>query len=371
MSNSTASLAIPVFETRRLLLRGITLQDAPSYQRHFNDYEVISQLASVVPWPYPDKGAEDFIRTFILPQQGRDRWFWGIFLKDNPGEMIGGVDLWRNGSPENRGFWLARKFWGKGLMTEAVEPVMDYAFADLGFDKLIFSNALGNTKSRRIKEKTGARLIGARPAKFVSQDYTEAETWELTKVEWAHFKSRVKSTITFSHADPALAEWWFCDRQEAETLRFNPIAPSTVESLKERLSKASSDLALFETSDSYFWFVKENDQIVGHVTMQNINRMMLTAEIGYGISASFRGRGLATVAVHKLATEAFSKTSLRKLIAFVHDGNVPSRKALENVGFRQEGILREHYLVNGIPTNEIIYGLLRSDLIKIGEGTDR
>lgn len=178
-------------------------------------------------------------------------------------------------------------------------------------------------------------------------------------------------SITFAPSDPALAEWWFQDRQEAETLRFNPLAPSTVESLKERLSKASSDLGLFDTSDSYFWFVKEDDRIVGHVTMQNINRMMLTAEIGYGISSSFRGRGLATLAVHKLAKEAFSRTSLRKLIAFVHEGNVPSRKALEKVGFRQEGVLREHYLVNGVPTDEVIYGLLRSDLIKISESTDR
>lgn len=176
--------SIPRFETERLILREITLKDASSYQKHFNDYAVISQLASVVPWPYPDNGAEDFIQTFILPQQGKDRWFWGIFLKESPLEMIGGVDLWRKGTPENRGFWLGKRFWGYGYMTEAVRPVMDYAFDHLGFEKLIFSNALGNTKSRRIKEKTGARLIGTRPAKFVSPEYVEAETWELSKDDW-------------------------------------------------------------------------------------------------------------------------------------------------------------------------------------------
>jgi ribosomal-protein-alanine N-acetyltransferase len=45
----------------------------------------------------------------------------------------------------------------------------------------------------------------------------------------------------------------------------------------------------------------------------------------------------------------------------VHEENLPSRKLLENVGFHQEGILREHYLVNGKPANEIIFGLLRRD----------
>ena len=69
-------------------------------------------------------------------------------------------------------------------MTEAVEPVMNYAFDGLGFTKLIFANAVGNRKSRRIKEKTGARLIDVRPAKFVNPAYTEHEVWELTKEEW-------------------------------------------------------------------------------------------------------------------------------------------------------------------------------------------
>ncbi len=354
--------SIPKFETERLRLREITLKDADSYQRHFNDYAVISQLASVVPWPYPDNGAEDFIKAVIIPQQGKDRWFWGIFLKENPNEMIGGVDLWRKGTPENRGFWLGKKFWGRGIMTEAVRPVMDYAFDHLGFEMLVFSNALGNSKSRRIKEKTGARLVGTRPAKFVSSEYNEAETWELTKKEWMKFRSAEEDKITFSPADPNLAEWWFRDRQEAETLRFNPLAPSTVESLRERLSKSSSDLGSFETSEAYFWFVKKADEIVGHVTMQNINRMMLTVEIGYGVSSHFRGRGFATFAIRKLASDVFSNTPIRKLIAFVHEENISSRKALENAGFHLEGLLREHYLVNGKPTNEVIYGLLRSDL---------
>jgi RimJ/RimL family protein N-acetyltransferase len=201
--------SIPKFETGRLILREITLRDAGSYQRHFNDYAVISQLAAAVPWPYPDSGAEDFIRTVIIPQQGQGipqqgqgRWFWGIFLKENPDEMIGGVDLWRKGSPENRGFWLGKKFWGHGIMTEAVKPIMDYAFDHLGFEMLVFSNALGNSKSRRIKEKTGARLVGTRPAKFVSSEYTEAETWELTKREWAMFRSGDENKVMFSSSDP-------------------------------------------------------------------------------------------------------------------------------------------------------------------------
>ena len=69
-------------------------------------------------------------------------------------------------------------------MSEAVQPVVDFAFKDLAFDKLVFTNAVGNQRSRRIKEKTGARLIDVRPAKFVDPSYSEHEIWELKKSEW-------------------------------------------------------------------------------------------------------------------------------------------------------------------------------------------
>ncbi len=69
-------------------------------------------------------------------------------------------------------------------MTEAVELVMDYAFNELEFSSLIFANALGNIGSRRIKEKTGAKLLRVEPAKFVDPKFTEHEIWELKKVDW-------------------------------------------------------------------------------------------------------------------------------------------------------------------------------------------
>lgn len=180
---------LPTLKTQRLLLHPISLDYCSDYAKYFVDYEVIRHLSSAVPWPYPTDGVSDFLRAVILPPQGKDRWTWGLFLQDNPNELIGCIDLWKKGCPENRGFWLGRPFWGKGLMTEAVARVTDFAFNELGFDRLIFSNALGNMRSRRIKEKTGARFLGTRPAKFVDPAITEAETWELTKGDWKKFSA--------------------------------------------------------------------------------------------------------------------------------------------------------------------------------------
>ena len=176
--------SFPNFETERLFLCGVKPKDVPAYEKHFVDFEVISHLAAVVPWPYPPGGVLAYLNEFIFPYQGKNRWLWGLFLKNQPDELIGAVDLWREGNPENRGFWLGRKYWGQGLMTEAVTPVIDYAFNELGFERLVFCNAVGNIKSRRIKEKTGAKLLSIGPGEFVNPDYTEQEMWELTKEDW-------------------------------------------------------------------------------------------------------------------------------------------------------------------------------------------
>lgn len=177
-------LELPEFETERLFLRGIQLEDARIYEKNFADYNIIQHLSHLVPWPYPKGAVKDFLQKTILPEQGIKRWMWAIFLKNKRDEVIGTVDLWRKGRPENRGFWLAKQHWGKGLMTEALKPITDYAFNQLGFKKLIFANAVGNHRSRRIKEKTGAIYIGTRPEKFVNPEYKEKEIWELTKENW-------------------------------------------------------------------------------------------------------------------------------------------------------------------------------------------
>ena len=181
---------LPTFTTARLVLSPVTMADVEAYERHFVDYEVIRHLSAHVPWPYPEGGIEAYLREKVIPVQGQDKWVWGIRLETNPSELIGVVDLWRRGCPENRGFWLGQKFWGRGLMSEAVVPVVDYAFDELGFETLVFTNACGNIRSRRIKEKTGAQLIRVAPADFVDPEFTQHEVWELSKTDWQRSRER-------------------------------------------------------------------------------------------------------------------------------------------------------------------------------------
>jgi ribosomal-protein-alanine N-acetyltransferase len=62
-------------QTQRLILRPLAVSDAPAIQRHFNNWNIIQNLASVVPWPYPDDGAATFIKQQLEKIASKsERW---------------------------------------------------------------------------------------------------------------------------------------------------------------------------------------------------------------------------------------------------------------------------------------------------------
>lgn len=184
---------IPTFQTKRLILRELQESDAPAYSKYFIDYQVIRHLAAYVPWPYPPDGVIQYLKSDVLPYQGKDKWVWAIALLEEPEELIGAIELIRNATPANRGFWLGKQFWGNGYMTEAVAPITNYAFEKLGFESLVFSNAVGNKRSRRIKEKSGALLVRTELASYVDPALNTREIYELTKHQWNEFKKSNKN----------------------------------------------------------------------------------------------------------------------------------------------------------------------------------
>jgi [ribosomal protein S5]-alanine N-acetyltransferase len=150
-------------------------------------------------------------------------------------------------------------------------------------------------------------------------------------------------------------------RSEPLTVRHNPLQAMTATEITKMLEAAGSDLSELKKYETYRWFVALGADIVGSVSLKNISHTMGYAEIGYGIAQTHHRRGIATAAVGLLVDKVFTEAPLRKLMAFVHDKNRPSCRLLEKLGFRQEGLLREHYIINGKAENEVLYGLLKTD----------
>jgi len=179
---------IPEDQTRRLLLRPLEIGDAAQIQELFPHWEIVRYLLNVVPWPYPADGALQFIRDRALPAMERgEQWVWTLRLRDKPEQVIGILHL-RRSDEENRGFWLGLKWQGQGLMSEACAWANDFWFETLGFPVLRVSKAVENTASRRISEKQGMRLVGAKEKDYVS-GRLPSETWEIAAEEWRKWKA--------------------------------------------------------------------------------------------------------------------------------------------------------------------------------------
>lgn len=181
--------AIPILETRRLVLRPLTLADAPAVQRLFPHWEIVRHLNAQVPWPYPPDGALVHLRDVLLPAMAQgEAWHWSLRLRSAPDELIGCIGLMA-GDRDNRGFWLGLAWHGQGLMTEASDRVTDHWFEDLGFPVLRVPKAVENAASRRISEKSGMRVVATVEKDYVSGRLT-SELWEITREEWRAYRRK-------------------------------------------------------------------------------------------------------------------------------------------------------------------------------------
>jgi len=84
-------------------------------------------------------------------------------------------------------------------------------------------------------------------------------------------------------------------------------------------------------------------------------------EIGIGLIADHRGRGVGTEAQRLLVDHLFATTATHRVQAGTEVDNVAEQRALERVGFRREGVQRGLYFRAGRWRDSVMYGLLRDD----------
>lgn len=133
--------------------------DAPALARHANDRRIWRNLRDAFPHPYGLADAERFIAmaTSMSPET-----FFAIVVD---GEAAGGIGFTLHQDVERIsaeiGYWLGTAFWGRGIMTEAVDAVTRYAFAQQRHLRRIYAVPYAwNTASMRVLEKAGYRFEG-------------------------------------------------------------------------------------------------------------------------------------------------------------------------------------------------------------------
>lgn len=127
--------------------------DAADLARHADDRAVWLQLRDRFPHPYTFEAAEAWIKVAAAQSPAQQ------FAITVGNTAVGGVGLIAGTDTERCsaeiGYWLGRAYWGRGLMTEAVNWIVPYAFETFGFSRLFATVFAPNAASRRVLEKCG------------------------------------------------------------------------------------------------------------------------------------------------------------------------------------------------------------------------
>lgn len=87
------------------------------------------------------------------------------------------------------------------------------------------------------------------------------------------------------------------------------------------------------------------------------------AEVGFLLASGFQGEGYGKESLIAVLGFVFDDLSFHKVKATVTEGNDASCGLLRKVGFQQEGLIRDNYKIQGAWKNDIVFGLLRNELV--------
>jgi [ribosomal protein S5]-alanine N-acetyltransferase len=168
----------PELSTERLLLRRITMEDAPEIFFLRSDQTILQFLSKE---PAANiKEAEDFITRINNDIDNNDAIMWAIVLKEYPSKAIGSICFWRMLKEHYRaeiGYVLDPEYWRKGIMKETILKTLDYGFSTLGLHSVEARINPHNNASASLLESTGF----AREAYF-KEDFFHRGKFEDTAV---------------------------------------------------------------------------------------------------------------------------------------------------------------------------------------------
>lgn len=155
-------IQFPQLETERLILRELRLADADALFRIFSD-ETVTTFYNIKTFTSLDDSRELLERRISRFWTGRGL-SWGITLRGDD-ELIGGCgfNIWlQKRTVGELGYELARPFWNRGIMTEALQAVVQFGFEELRLQRAQAWVIPENKASARVLLKLGFEDRGVR-----------------------------------------------------------------------------------------------------------------------------------------------------------------------------------------------------------------
>ena len=180
-------IGFPELRTERLRLREMTLDDLDWYIEHFSLPEIVKGTA--YPGPESRGAARKEFQTYILDIWNQNTGLrWGIEIEGEAG-LLGSAGLFKwEADPHRRaelGYDLNPAYWGKGIMTEALEAVIEYGFDVMDLNRITLLALAYNERSCRLARKLGFVEEGVmRENTFVDGRFVDDVLFALLRSDW-------------------------------------------------------------------------------------------------------------------------------------------------------------------------------------------
>ena len=186
-------------ETGRLMLRRAIADDAkPMFRNWASDPQVTKYLT----WPThcTPEITESVLSSWISCYAKEDYYQWMIVLKDI-GEPIGSISVVRQNEHVEEaeiGYCLGRQWWHQGIMSEALDAVIQYLFVDVGMNRVAARHDPNNPHSGGVMRKCGMKYEGTnRACDRNNQGICDAAQYAILRSEWGkprHFSEGISFT---------------------------------------------------------------------------------------------------------------------------------------------------------------------------------
>ena len=138
---------------------------------------------------YSIEDAQKHIKKHAESFANNEGFETGIWLK---GELAGCIRFnyidWNHKTTE-LGYWIGASYQGQGLATKACRALIEYAFNDLGLNRVEIRSIAENQRSRAIAERLGFKREGViRQARWLKDHYVDHVVYGMLASEWGSKK---------------------------------------------------------------------------------------------------------------------------------------------------------------------------------------
>lgn len=173
-------------ETDRLILRKARPADA---QFMFNNWASDDEVTKYLMWQSHKnlKESKERIDFLINNYKRPDYYDWLIELKElgEPIGSIGVVELKENVNAVHIGYCIGKKWWHKGITSEALSAVIDFFFNKVGAKRIESRHDPRNVNSGKVMQKCGMQYEGTfRKADINNQGVCDAAYYAILKSEY-------------------------------------------------------------------------------------------------------------------------------------------------------------------------------------------